>query len=213
MKDKNKPKYRSAASRKQSHARRVAWLGWRGQQPLALPDDRLWLLYQLVSTAFTCAGKLSRVFETSACAQAFASGRNREIFPLPQPLDRDLLPSTWTTQRWNVMRSFVNAVIGTLNWCYGVKNPAQGTARPTVAKNVRQRLVDRCIEFHDRVRQPARGTWEGLVPDWVPIPERPTGPKYGSLCADSVDVLPQAGRCNPVRCLPPHVQNMNGVML
>lgn len=45
-----------------------------------------------------------------------------------------------------------------------------------------------------------------LAPEWVPLPKRPHGPKYGGLLAEQVDVLPHAGRCDPVSCLPRDAQ-------
>ena len=74
--------------------------------------------------------------------------------------------------------------------------------------DVLRRLVQRCVDFHDRLQVPADGAWEALVPDWVPLLNRPAGPKYGDLCADKVDVLQRAGICDPVGCLPPDVQRV-----
>ena len=69
-------------------------------------------------------------------------------------------------------------------------------------QEVVQRLVDRGIDFAQRLQQPFAGSWESLTPDWVRLKDRPLGLIYGGLQADKVDVLATAGVCDPVPCLP-----------
>lgn len=141
--------------------------------------------------------------------QSVGSGRSRDIFPLALLDSRECKPHDWSCQSWKILREFVNAAIGALNWCYGCQVSCLQSSRRTAAqRDVLQRLVSRCVDFCNRLQAPDAGSWESLTPDWVPLPQRPEGPKYGGLCAEKVDVLPQAGVCDPMPCLPPAVQQL-----
>ena len=138
-----------------------------------------------------------------------SSARSRDTFPLNLLDSHECKPHDWSCQSWKVLRGFVNAAIGALNWCYGCKFSCLHSSRRTAAqRDVLQRLVCRCVDFHNRLQAPAAGSWESLTPDWVMLPCRPEGPKYGGLLAEKVDVLPQAGACDPMPCLPLAVQQL-----
>ena len=135
--------------------------------------------------------------------------RQRDIFPLaPLGISEHKLPE-WDNQRWGVLRCFANAVIGALNWCSGCKLvPDRRPHRTAAQSDVVHRVVARSVEFYLRLQKSQPGSWESFTPDWVPLPDRPSGPKYGDLRAEAVDVLPQAGVCDPTPCLPEHVQQI-----
>ena len=81
--------------------------------------------------------------------------------------------------------------------------------RATVAQtDVLSRIVDGCLDMLSRLQQAEDGAWEAFVPDWIQMPERPSGPKYGNLQAEAVDVLEVAGKCDPLTCLDEHVRNV-----
>ena len=199
--------YRSAASRRQAATRRANWLRWRAQQRLTVPPDRLWLLYRLARAIVVQTGHLGAFLVTTCTSRQPVYGRQRDIFPLSQLKELEFKPKSWTTQRWFLLRTFANAVIGALNWCFGVKKGTPGPLQRTVVQqDVVQRLVHRCIDFEQRLQKPEAGTWEALTPDWVILEDRPLGARYGNLQADRVDVLPQAGACDPLPCLPPQAR-------
>ena len=202
-------RYRSRASRGLAHARRVRWLEWRSQQHVQIPADRLWLLHRFTELLSKQAGCFGRQIPTKGIANHPQIGRQRDIFPHSQLSSSECKLGNWSTQRWGLFRGFVNAVIGALNRCYGGKSQSGNiTCRTAAHMDVLHRIVERCVDFHDRLQAPEDGSWESLVPDWVLLRHRPEGPKYGDLCADKVDVLQHAGVCDPVECLPPSVQTI-----
>ena len=200
-------KYRSRASRLRSRSRRQQWLRWRSQQHALVPEDRLWLMYQL-AVRFWGLAKPSTVND-SGMSNVPKQSRQRDIFPLaPLGISEHRLPE-WDSQRWGVLRCFANAVIGALNWCYGCKLvPDRRRHRTAAQSDVVHRVVARSVEFYLRLQKSQPGSWESFTPDWVPLTDRPSGPKYGDLRAEAVDVLPQAGVCDPTPCLPEHVQQI-----
>ncbi|CAE7271224.1 UVR8 [Symbiodinium sp. CCMP2592] len=202
-------RYRSAASRKLSHQRRASWLSWRAQQHMSLPVDRIWLLYQLAQATLLNTGKFGTFLATTGFERLRGQSRQRDIFPLSQLCGLECKPQTLKTQCWCILRKFVNVVIGALNWCAGVKAGTPGPLKRTAAQNdVVLRIIERSLDMLQRLQTPQSGCWESLVPDWVPLLERPNGPRIGDLCADKVDVLPLAGQCDPVSCLPMDVQEI-----
>ena len=202
-----KPRYRSHASRLRSRARRHEWLNWRSQQHSLVPKDCLWLMHRLAAQLWSLVG--TEYFPSNSTTTTRQTSRQRDIFPLAPLRVLECKRPDWDFQRWGLMRGFVNAVIGALNWCYGTKH-VHGHVFPRTAAqtDVVHRLVGRCVDFHDRMQKPEPGSWESLTPDWVPLPERPAGPKYGALRAEAVDVLPQAGVCDPIPCMPESVQKI-----
>ena len=134
-------------------------------------------------------------------------GRQRDIFPLPQMYGVDFKTAHWTVQRWSLLRKFANAVVGTLNWCYGVQHK-QSTQATVAQADVLARIVDGCLDMHCRLQLAEDGAWETFVPDWIQMPACPSGPKYGNLQAEAVDVLEVAGRCDPLTCLDEHLRDV-----
>lgn len=176
---------------------------------MIVPEDRLWLMYRLAMMTMFHTGCFG-VFLDSTCSTRFPlRGRQRDIFPLSLVAGQEFKPESWTTQRWALLRLFVNAVIGSLNWCYGVKKGAVGPiCRTVVQQDVVSLIVSRCLNFEQRLQEPSAGSWEAFTPDWVDLGERPLGPKYGNLQAEAVDVLPCAGACDPSTCLPQEVREV-----
>ena len=199
--------YRSASSRRLSTARRCKWLKWKSQQHMVVPEDRLWLMYRLAMMAMSHTGKFGSFLASTCLARVSVPGRQRDIYPLSQISEQEFKPKDWTTQRWALLRAFANAVIGSLNWCYGVKKGTVGPrCRTIVQQDVVRRIVGRCLDFEKRLQEPSLGKWESLVPDWVDLGERPLGLKFGNLQAEAVDVLSQAGACDPIVCLSDEVR-------
>jgi len=164
-------------------------------------------MYQL-AVRFWGLAKPSTVND-SGMSNVPKQSRQRDIFPLaPLGISEHKLPE-WDSQRWGVLRCFANAVIGALNWCYGCKLvPDRRRHRTAAQSDVVHRVVARSVEFYLRLQKSQPGSWESFTPNWVPLPDRPSGPKYGDLRAEAVDVLPQAGVCDPTPCLPEHVQQI-----
>ena len=175
---------------------------------MSLSADRLWLMFQLAQAAMN-TGKVGSYLATTCLDRLHGRSRRRDIFPLPQLIACEVKPENLTTRRWLALRHFVNAVIGCLNWCANVKSGASGPLKLTaVQHDVVRRIIDRSLDMELRLQDAQPGSWELHVPDWVPILERPGGPELGGLSAERVDVLPMAGQCDPVPCLPRAVQDM-----
>ena len=205
-----KRRYRSAASHRQARTRRVSWLHWRSQQYMTLPHDKLWLLFRFAHLVTHATGGFG-TFLSATCSQRFSlQGRQRDIFLLSQLEALECKPSNWSVQRWGLMSQFINAVIGALNWCYGIKAGSPGPARRTAAQaDVVHRIISKALDFEERLQGLAAGSWESFLPDWVLLDvERPGGAKVGNLCADRVDVLHAAGLCDPTSCLPDDIQEI-----
>ncbi|CAE7682373.1 UVR8 [Symbiodinium sp. CCMP2592] len=205
-----KRRYRSAASQRQARTRRVNWLQWRSQQHMALPSDRLWLLFRFAHLVTHATGSFGTFLSATCSKRVSLQGRQRDIFPLSQLEASECKPSDWSLQRWGLMSQFINAIIGALNWCYGIKAGSSGPARRTAAQaDVVHRIVSKALDFEERLQSLAAGSWESFLPDWVPLDVvRPGGAKIGNLCADRVDVLQAAGLCDPTSCLPASVQEV-----
>ena len=98
-----KRRYRSAASHRQARTRRVSWLHWRSQQYMALPHDKLWLLFRFAHLVTHATGGFG-TFLSATCSQRFSlQGRQRDMFPLSQLEALECKPSNWSVQRWGLM--------------------------------------------------------------------------------------------------------------
>ena len=176
---------------------------------MTLPSDKLWLLYKFVKLLVSSIGSWGQALTAPAVSDTNLRGRQRDIFPLSHLEARECKLPDWSTQRWSLLRPFVNAVIGALNWCYAAKPPHVKMAkRSSAQQEVLDRIVARCVDFCQRLQLPSTGCWEPFVPDWVPLPDRPSGQRKGNLCAAAVDVLACAGCCDPIDCLPDYVKDV-----
>ena len=199
-----KQRYRSAASQRQARTRRVNWLQWRSQQHMALPSDRLWLLFRFAHLVTHATGSFGTSLSATCSKRVSLQGRQRDIFPLSQLEASECKLSNWSLQRWGLISQLINAIIGALNWCYGIKAGSSGPARRTAAQaDVVRRIVSKALDFKERLQSVAAGSWESFLPDWVPLDVvRPGGgAKIGNL-------LHAAGLCDPTSCLPTSVQEV-----
>lgn len=173
---------------------------------MALPHDRLWLLYKLAGLATQSTGRFGCLLK-AVVGPSHSKGRVRDDFifsitPAPRA----------SVQAISLDNPEVESLAGLCQHSsWGAELVLCGCERADVSTPANfgaQRPVDGCLDFLDRIQPPTAGTWEALTPDWVPISARPAGPKYGNLCAASVDVLAAAGACDPTTCLPQHVQDV-----
>ena len=202
-----KRRYRSAASQRQARTRRVNWLRWRSQQHMALPSDRLWLLFRFAHLVTHATGSFRTSLSATCSKRVSLQGRERDMCLLSQLEASACKPSSWSLQRWGLISQLINAIIGALKWCYGIKAGSSGPARRTAAQaDVVHRIVSKALDFEERLQSVAAGSWESVLFDWVPLDVvRLGGAKIGNLCADRVDVLHAAGLCEPAWCLPTRV--------
>ena len=196
---------RSAASRLLSRQRRAGWLAWRADCHSILPDDKVWLLHRLSRSCFSETGDFGKFLATPSSELPKTKVRQRDIFPLVQIADSALKPADMTLCRWKVLLTFINVVIGALNWLYGAKRAALAQ-RPTLAqKAVLANIVQRSVSTLSRL-QGVREGWERFVPDFVPGSKQ-LAALFQDLVADRVDNLETAALCDPLNHVPDKVRN------
>ena len=196
---------RSAASRLLSRQRRAGWLAWRADCHSILPDDKVWLLHRLSRSCFSETGDFGKFLATPSSELPKTKVRQRDIFPLVQIADSALKPADMTLCRWKVLLTFINVVIGALNWLYGAKRAALAQ-RPTLAqKAVLANIVQRSVSTLSRL-QGVREGWERFVPDFVPGSKQ-LAASFQDLVADRVDNLETAALCDPLNHVPDKVRN------
>ena len=198
---------RSRASRRASFARRRDWLEWRSQQHEECPQDRIWLIADLCKMAASTNTAFGRSLRVTS--RPFTTGRCREIFPLQVITGIELKPSTWATQRWQVLRLFLNAVLAGLNCLYGISASAPCSVSPTVAhRDVIVRARDACVDFVARLCKPTDGQWERFVPVWASVLGASNKHTSVRLDATRVDNLEVAARVDVDSCLDPEMNKL-----
>ncbi|CAE7714737.1 PDE9A [Symbiodinium sp. CCMP2592] len=199
--------FRSASSRAAARKRRLTWLAWRADRHADLPTDRVWLLDRLRAAAKTGTGTYGAF--VSAFSPRKKSGRQRDCFPLAPITALDYKPGDVCTLRWAVIRGFVNLLLTSLNWLFGVSTTARACQPHTAAQQcIIKGIVSRVMGTVARLQCVVEQSWEHQLPDFVPWIGKPAAATFQDLDADRVDNLSVAGACDPLPHLPADVQGV-----
>ena len=197
---------RSPASWRRNAWRRALWLRRRSEYHIMLLSDRSILLDRFGECFNYSRGALGSYCRRVQGKRASSAGRQCDTFPLPVIPMGSQRPDHCDARRWKSILGFANRGILSLNFLYGSPVSHGLPLRVTLGQHdVHRRIISRCVDFLARLEKCAAGTWEHLLPDWVPSIDRPAGPRYCDLKADRVDVLETAAQCNPSQAVPDDV--------
>ncbi|CAE7733116.1 PDE9A [Symbiodinium sp. CCMP2592] len=199
---------RSVASQRSSRNRRAQWIAWRSDRFSWVPKDRLWLLDRLGCAATAGTGSFGS-FITSFAPEP-GRMRLRDVFPIAPVAGVGHKPVSMTTVRWHVLLRFINVVLVSLNWLYGVKRSAAVPQAHTASqRTVVDSIVERSLSVLHRLQEVVDGEWERFLPDFVDIrgQKQPASTAFQDLVAERVDNLEFAAQCDPLPHLPAEVQS------
>ena len=196
-------KGRSPTNVARDRRRRADWLIRRAGRHETVPKERIWLLDRLCKSCEGANGAFARFSRRFNALPVASVGRSREIFPMGDVGEAVIGFLQLKVWHEKIMCRFVNLVIMILNFLFGVGASSMKPSRMTTAQtDVARRIADRCNDFYNRLQGADDGSWEHLLPDWVPGVVKPEGPKYAALICDAVDVLDSCGMLDPLPYLP-----------